>query len=101
MRIKYLIALTTTVDTLNYDDASAQAQSLPAAMRAQIKEKQNKLKNLLQLNPTIDNPMDEATTAHWLHRVTNTCLDAAQMALITVDTSPGMGYLFAPSTYYC
>jgi hypothetical protein len=45
-------------------------------MRAQIKEKQNKLKNLLQLNPTIDNPMDEVTAAHWLHCVTNICLDA-------------------------
>ena len=33
-----------------------------------------------------------------MHRVTNICLDAAQMALMTVDTSPGMGYLFAPST---
>jgi hypothetical protein len=57
-------------------------------MRAQIKEKQNKLKTLLQLNPTIDNPMDEVTAAHCLHRVTNMCLDAAQMALMTVDTSP-------------
>jgi hypothetical protein len=42
MRIKDPITLTTTVDTLNYDDASAQAQSIPAAMRAQIKEKQDK-----------------------------------------------------------
>jgi hypothetical protein len=33
-----------------------------------------------------------------MHRVTNICLDAARMELITVDTSPGMGYLFAPST---
>jgi hypothetical protein len=67
-------------------------------MRAQIKEKQNKLKNLLQLDPTMDNPMDEVTAGHWLHRVTNICLDAAQMTLMTVDTSSGMGYLFAPNT---
>ena len=98
MRIKDPITLTTTVDTINYDDASAQAQSIPAAMRTQLKEKQNKLRNILQLNPTVDNPWDEVTAAHWMHRVTNICLDAAQMALMTVDTSPGMGYLFAPST---
>jgi hypothetical protein len=95
MRIKDPITLTTTVDTINYDDASAQAQSIPAAMRTQLKEKQNKLKNILQLNPTVDNPWDEVTAAHWMHRVTNICLDAAQMALMTVDTSPGMGYLLS------
>jgi hypothetical protein len=67
-------------------------------MRAQLKEKQVKLRELLQLNPTIDNPLDELTYAHWIHRVTNICLDAAQMALTAVDTSPGMNYLFAPST---
>ena len=39
MRIKDPITLTTTVDTINYDDASAQAQSIPAAMRTQLKEK--------------------------------------------------------------
>ena len=88
MRIKDPITLTTTVDTINYEDASAQAQSIPAAMRAQLKEKQNKLRNILQLNPTVDNPWDEVTAAHWMHRVTNICLDAAQMALMTVDTSP-------------
>jgi hypothetical protein len=56
------------------------------------------LRELLQLNPTIDDPMDELTYSHWIHRVTNICLDAAQMALTAVDTSPGMHYLFAPST---
>jgi hypothetical protein len=66
MRIKDPITLTTTVDTINYDDASAQAQSIPAAMRTQLKEKQNKLKNMLQLNPTRDNPWDEVTAAHIL-----------------------------------
>ena len=64
MRIKDPITLTTTVDTINYDDASAQAQSIPAAMRTQLKEKQNKLRNILQLNPTVDNPWDEVTAAH-------------------------------------
>ncbi len=54
MRIKDPITLTNTVDTLNYDDDSAQAQRIPAAMRVQMKEKQNK----------IDNPMDEVTAAH-------------------------------------
>jgi hypothetical protein len=53
---------------------------------------------LAESNPIEDNPWDEVMPAHWLHRVTNICLDAAQMALMTVDTSPGMGYLFAPST---
>ncbi len=48
-RIKDPITLTTTVDTINYDDASAQAQSIPAAMRTQLKEKQNKLRNILQI----------------------------------------------------
>ncbi len=53
---------------------------------------------MLQLNPTIDNPMDEITYSHWIHRVINICLDAAQMALQAVDTSPGLNYLFAPSS---
>ena len=97
-RIKDPITLTTTVDTLNYDDASTVAQSIPSNMRMQLKAKQLKLKDLLQLNPTIDNPMDEITYSHWIHRVTNICLDAAQMALQAVDTSPGMHYLFAPSS---
>ena len=97
MRIKDPITLTTTVDTLSYDDASTQAQGIPAIMRTQLKEKQVKLRDLLQLNPTIDNPLDELTYSHWIHRVTNICLDAAQMALTAVDTSPGMKYLFAPS----
>jgi hypothetical protein len=42
--------------------------------------------------------LDELTYSHWIHRVTNICLDAAQMALMAVDTSPGMNYLFAPSS---
>ena len=98
MRIKEPITLTTTVDTLNYDDTSTQAHSIPSGMRAQLKVKQVKLREILQLNPTIDNPWDELTFAHWVHRVTNICLDAAQIALTAVDTSPGMNYLFAPST---
>jgi len=97
-RIKDPIALTTTVETLNYNDTSTVAQSIPSSMRTQLKEKQLKLKDLLQLNPTVDNPMDEITYSHWIHRVTNICLDAAQMALQDVDTSPGMHYLFAPSS---
>ena len=67
-------------------------------IRDRLKEKKVKLREILQLNPTIDNPLDELTFAHWVHRVTNICLDAAQMALTAVDTSPGMNYLFAPST---
>jgi hypothetical protein len=39
MRIKDPITLTTTVDTLNYDDASTQAQSIPSSMRTQLKER--------------------------------------------------------------
>ena len=98
MRIKDPITLTTTVDTLNYEDASTMAQSIPMGMRTQLKEKQVKLRNLLQLNPTIDNPLDKLTYSHWIHRITNICLDAAQMALASVDTSPGMHFLFAPSS---
>ena len=98
MRLKDPITLTTTVDTLNYDDASTQAQSIPATMRTQLKKKQVKLRGILQLNPTIDNPLDALTYSHWVHRVTNICLDAAQMALTAVDHSPGMQYLFAPSS---
>ena len=97
-RIKDPIALTTTVETLNYNDASTVAQSIPVTMRTQLKEKQLKLRELLQINPTVDNPMDEITYSHWIHRVTNICLDAAQMALQAVETSPGMLYLFAPSS---
>ena len=77
MRIKDPITLTTTVDTLNYDDTSTQAHSIPSGMRTQLKEKQVKSREILQLNPTIDNPLDELTFAHWVHRVTNICLDAA------------------------
>ena len=98
MRIRDPITLTTTVDTLNYNDTGTQAQSIPSAMRSQLKEKQVKLREILQLNPTVDNPLDELTYSHWIHRVTNICLDAAQMALMPVDTSPGMQYLFAPSS---
>ena len=97
-RIKDPIALTTTVETLNYNDASTVAQSIPGTMRTQLREKQIKLRELLQINPTVDNPMDEITYSHWIHRVTNICLDAAQMALQAVETSPGMMYLFAPSS---
>ena len=57
MRIKDAITLTTTVDTLNYNDTGTQAQSIPSAMRIQLKEKQVKLREILQLNPTIDNPL--------------------------------------------
>ena len=35
MRIKDAITLTTTVDTLNYNDTGTQAQSIPSAMRTQ------------------------------------------------------------------
>jgi hypothetical protein len=98
MRIKDPITLITTVDTLDYDDASTQAQSIPSSMRTQLKEKQVKLRDLLQLNTTIDNPLDELTYSHWIHRITNICQDSAQMALMVVDTSPGMNYLFVPST---
>ena len=48
-RLKDPITLTTTVDTLNYDDASTVAQSIPSNMRSQLKEKQIKLRELLQL----------------------------------------------------
>jgi hypothetical protein len=71
MRIKEPITLTTTVGTLNYDDSNTQAHSIPSNMRSQLKEKQVKLRELLQLNPTIDNPLDELTYAHWIHRVTH------------------------------
>jgi hypothetical protein len=40
-------------------------------MRIQLKEKQVKLSEILQLNPTVDNPLDELTYSHWIHRVTN------------------------------
>ncbi len=41
----------------------------------------------------------DITYSHWIHRVIiNICLDAAQMTLMAVDTSPGMNYSFAPST---
>jgi hypothetical protein len=42
MRIKDSITLTTTVDTLNYNDAGTQAQSIPSVMRLQLKEEQVK-----------------------------------------------------------
>ncbi len=48
-RIKDPITLTTMVDTLNHDDASTVAQSIPSNMRTQLKEKQLKLRDLLQL----------------------------------------------------
>jgi hypothetical protein len=72
-RIKESITLTTTVDTLNYNDSGTQAQSIPSAMRIQLKEKQVKLRDILQLNPTVDSPLDELTYSHWIHRITNIC----------------------------
>ena len=36
MRIKDPITLITTVDTLNYDDSSPQAHSIPSNMRSQL-----------------------------------------------------------------
>ena len=45
MRIRDPITLTTTVDTLNYNDTGTQAQSIPSAMRSQLKEKQVKLRS--------------------------------------------------------
>ena len=56
-RIKEPIALTTTVDTLNYNDASTVAQSIPSSMRTQLKEKQLKLRDLIQLNHYTDSLM--------------------------------------------
>ncbi len=38
MRITDPITLTTTVDTLNYDDSNTQAHSIPSNMRSQLKE---------------------------------------------------------------
>ncbi len=73
MRIKDSITLTTTVYTLNYNDAGTQAQSIPSTMRLHLKEKQVKLREKLQLNPTVNNPLDELTYSHWIHRVTNIC----------------------------
>jgi hypothetical protein len=49
MRIKDSITLTTTVDTLNYNDTGTQAQSIPSAMRMQLRDKQVKLCEILQL----------------------------------------------------
>jgi hypothetical protein len=69
MRLKDTITLTTTVDTLSYNDASTAAQSIPSNMRSQLKEKQIKSRELLQLNPTIDNPLDVLTFSHWVHRI--------------------------------
>ena len=81
--------------------APPQAQSIPAIMRTQLKEKQVKLRDLLQLNPTIDNPLDELTYSHWIHRVTNICIDAAQMALMAVDTSDRINnYVYHIQVYY-
>ena len=49
MRLKDSITLTATVDALSYNDASTVAQSIPSNMRSQLKEKQIKLRELLQL----------------------------------------------------
>ena len=40
-RLKEPITLTTTVDTLNYNDASTVAQSIPSSMRTQNLKKNN------------------------------------------------------------
>jgi hypothetical protein len=41
--------------------------------------------------------MDEISFQHWKHRVTNICLDAAQVALQGVDDTTSLKYLFQPS----
>ncbi len=56
MRLIDAITLTTIADTLSYNGASTVAQSIPSNTRSQLKEKQIKLRELLQLNPTnLDN----------------------------------------------
>jgi hypothetical protein len=41
--------------------------------------------------------MDEISFQHWKHRVTNICLDAAQVALQGVDDTTTLKYFFQPS----
>jgi hypothetical protein len=65
--------------------------------RDRLIKQQDTVRTTLLLTPTTDNPMDEISFQHWKHRVTNICLDAAQVALQGMDDTTSLKYLFQPN----
>ncbi len=72
-------------------------QHLSTQDRERLIKQQDTVRSTLLLTPTTDNPMDEISYQHWKHRITNICLDAAQVALQTVDDNTSLKYSFQPS----
>ena len=96
LRLKDPISVTSTVTILGWNRDSRD-QHLSAQDRDRLIKQQDTVRSTLLLTPTTDNPMDEISFQHWKHRVTNICLDAAQVALQTVDDNTSLKYLFQPS----
>jgi hypothetical protein len=85
LRLKNPISVTSTVAILNWN-REGKDQHLGAHERERLIKQQD-----------TDNPMDEISFQHWKHRVTNICLDAAQVALQGIDDTTTLKYLFQPS----
>ena len=96
LRLKDPISVTSTVTILGWNRDSRD-QHLSAQDRDRLIKQQDTVRSTLLLTPTTDNPMDEISFQHWKHRITNICLDAAQVALQTVDDNTSLKYLFQPS----
>ena len=96
LRLKDPISVTSTVTILGWN-RDIRDQHLSAQDRERLIKQQDTVRSTLLLTPTTDNPMDEISYQHWKHRITNICLDAAQVALQTVDDNTSLKYVFQPS----
>ena len=96
LRLKDPISVTSTVAILEWNRENKD-HHLSAQDRERLIKQQDTVRSTLLLTPTSDNPMDEISFQHWRHRVTNICLDAAQVALQGVDDTTNLKYLFQPS----
>ena len=96
LRLKDPISVTSTVTILGWNRDSKD-HHLSAQERERLIKQQDTVRSTLLLTPTSDNPMDEISFQHWKHRITNICLDAAQVAMQTVDDNTSLKYLFQPS----
>jgi hypothetical protein len=96
LRLKDPISVTSTVSILGWN-RNNRDQHVSAHDRDRLIKQQDTVRTTLLLTPTTDNPMDEISFQHWKHRVTNICLDAAQVALQGMDDTTSLKYLFQPS----
>ena len=96
LRLKDPISVISAVTILGWN-RDIKDQRLSTHDRDRLIKQQDTVRSTLLLTPTSDNPMDEISFQHWKHRITNICLDAAQVALQTVDDNTSLKYLFQPS----